>query len=49
MDLTFNATDIGYENGDGTSGIVYGCAVQPMARLSLSVTSRATTGSRWAA
>ncbi len=29
MDLTFNATDIGYENGDGTSGIVYGCAVQP--------------------
>ena len=29
MDLTFNATDIGFENGDGTSGIVYGCAVQP--------------------
>ncbi len=29
MDLTFNATDIGYENGDGTSGIVYGSAVQP--------------------
>ena len=32
MDLTFNATDIGFENGDGASGIVYGCAVQPDGR-----------------